>query len=121
MQANSPNNIQVQKYKENVVVAYLMKLEIWYFLRCSRSGRVVMAKKCTKKYAVYVQNCCYARLSRFLFIRSSVAVDVRSLDLKGPINLGAPADPQSLHSPSINELNSVIKQKKKRIQLMNFG
>ena len=119
MQANSPNYIQVQKYKENVVVAYLMKLEIWYFSRCSRSGRVVMAKKCTKKYAVRAK-LLLCSIKPIPFIRSSVAVDVRSLDLKGPINLGAPADPQSLHSPSINELNSVIEQKKK-IQLMNSG
>ena len=53
MQANSPNHIQVQKYKENFVIAYFiktfMKLEIRYFSRRILSSRLVMAKKCTKK------------------------------------------------------------------------
>ena len=54
MQANSPNHIQVQKYKENFVVAYfiktsVMKLEIRYFSRRILSSRLVMPKKCTKK------------------------------------------------------------------------
>lgn len=57
MQANSPNHIQFQKYKEHFVVAYLIKTFIRtdlkfpnrYFSRRILSSRLVMAKKCTKK------------------------------------------------------------------------
>lgn len=57
MQANSPNHIQVQKYKENFVVAYfiktsVMKLEIRYFSRRILSSRLGWQRNVPKKYAV---------------------------------------------------------------------
>ena len=80
-----------------------------------------------QKSMLYVQNCCFARLNRFLFIRFPVVVAVVG-SYKVPNNLGAPAcifdssqfDPQSLYSPLVNEPTFVIEQKK-RMQLINFG
>ena len=67
-----------------------MKLEIRYFSRRILSSRFSDGKEVYQKSMQYVQNCCFARLNRFLFIHFPVVVAVVG-SYKFPNNLGTPA------------------------------